>query len=197
MILFCVIPDEQNETVRLSATIQEEWISRIAEGDMQALEKLYYASYQAVYALLLSILKNQQDAEDILQDTFINIKNGAHLYKKKEGKPLAWIFTIAKNLAYMKIRRETALDVMSMEALRDDGLDFSRVEDHDDRIALEGAFSVLTDEERNIILLHANSGMKHREIASLLNIPLSTVLSKYRRGLKKLKNYMEGVKSGE
>ena len=99
--------------------------------------------------------------------------------------------------AYMKIRRETALDVMSMEALRDDGLDFSRVEDHDDRIALEGAFSVLTDEERNIILLHANSGMKHREIASLLNIPLSTVLSKYRRGLKKLKNYMEGVKSGE
>ena len=40
MILFCVIPDEQNETVRLSATIQEEWISRIAEGDMQALEKL-------------------------------------------------------------------------------------------------------------------------------------------------------------
>ncbi|HIZ23393.1 MAG TPA: RNA polymerase sigma factor, partial [Candidatus Blautia faecigallinarum] len=86
MILFCVIPDEQNETVRLSATIQEEWISRIAEGDMQALEKLYYASYQAVYALLLSILKNHQDAEDILQDTFINIKNGAHLYQKKDGK---------------------------------------------------------------------------------------------------------------
>ncbi len=197
MILFCVIPDEQNETVRLSATIQEEWISRIAEGDMQALEKLYYASYQAVYALLLSILKNHQDAEDILQDTFINIKNGAHLYQKKDGKPLAWIFTIAKNLAYMKIRRDGALDVSSMEEMQDNGIDFSSVEDPDDRIALEGAFSVLTEEERNIILLHANSGMKHREIASLLHIPLSTVLSKYRRGLKKLKNYMEGVKSGE
>lgn len=195
MILFCVIPDEQNETVRLSATIEEEWISRIAEGDMKALEKLYYTSYQAVYAFLLSLLKNKQDAEDILQETFINIKNGAHLYKKA-GKPLAWIFTIAKNLAYMKIRKETAHEVTSFDTL-EDGIGFSSVENYEDRLALQGAFSVLSDEERHIILLHANTGMRHREIASLLNLPLSTVLSKYRRGLKKLKNYMEGVKSGE
>lgn len=195
MILFCVIPDEQNETVRLSATIEEEWISRIAEGDMKALEKLYYTSYQAVYAFLLSLLKNKQDAEDILQETFINIKNGAHLYKKA-GKPLAWIFTIAKNLAYMKIRKETAHEVTSFDTL-EDCIGFSSVENYEDRLALQGAFSVLSDEERHIILLHANTGMRHREIASLLNLPLSTVLSKYRRGLKKLKNYMEGVKSGE
>lgn len=195
MILFCVIPEEQNETVRLSATIREEWISSIADGDMQALEKLYYASYQAVYAFLLSMLKNQQDAEDILQDTFINIKNGAHLYKPC-GKPLAWIFTIAKNLAFMKIRRESAHETTSYDLL-ENRLDFSTVENYEDRIALQGAFSVLTDEEREIILLHANTGMKHREIASLLKIPLSTVLSKYHRGLKKLKNYMEGVTSGE
>lgn len=195
MILFCIIPDEQNETVRLSATIDEEWISMIAQGDMKALEKLYYTSYQAVYALLLSILKNRQDAEDILQETYINIKNGAHLYKKT-GKPLAWIFTIAKNLAYMKIRKDTAHEVTSFDMLGD-SIDFSSVENYEDRIALQGAFSVLSDEERHIILLHANTGMKHREIASLLNLPLSTVLSKYRRGLKKLKNYMEGVKSGE
>lgn len=190
MILFCVIPDEQNETVSLSATISEEWISSIAQGDMQALEKLYYASYQAVYAFLLSILKNQHDAEDILQDTFINIKNGAHLYKPS-GKPLAWIFTIAKNLAYRKIQREAAHEATSFELL-ENSLDFSKVENCEDRLALQGAFSVLSDEERQIVLLHANTGMKHREISKLLKIPLSTVLSKYRRGLKKLKDYMEG-----
>ena len=195
MILFCIIPDGQNETVRLSGTIDEEWISRIAEGDMKALEKLYYTSYQAVYAFLLSILKNKQDAEDILQETFINIKNGAHLYKKA-GKPLAWIFTIAKNLAYMKIRKDSAHDVTSFDML-DDSIGLSSVENYEDRIALQGAFSALSDEERHIILLHANTGMKHREIASLLQLPLSTVLSKYRRGLKKLKDYMAGVKSGE
>ena len=195
MILFCVIPDEQNETVCLSATIKEEWISRIADGDMQEFEKLYYASYQAVYGFLLSMLKNQQDAEDILQDTFINIKNGAHLYKPS-GKPLAWMFTIAKNLAYRKIQKESLYETTPYDLL-ENRLDFSSVEDQEDRLALEGAFSVLTDEERQIILLHANTGMKHREIASLLEIPLSTVLSKYRRGLKKLKNYMEGVTSGE
>lgn len=190
MILFCVIPDEQNETVCLTAAISEEWISSIAQGDMKALEKLYYASYQAVYAFLLSILKNQHDAEDILQDTFINVKNGAHLYKPS-GKPLAWIFTIAKNLAYRKIQREAAHESTSFELL-ENNLDFSKVDNCEDRIALQGAFSVLSDEERQIILLHANTGMKHREISKLLKIPLSTVLSKYRRGLKKLKDYMEG-----
>ena len=47
----------------------------------------------------------------------------------------------------------------------------------------------LNDDERQIIMLHAVCGFKHREIAELLNKPLSTVLSKYRRGLKKLKDF--------
>lgn len=195
MILFCVIPDEQNETVRLTATIKEEWIARIAAGDRQALEKLYYASYQAVYGYLLSILKNRHDAEDVMQDTYIKIKTGAHLYKP-DGKPLAWIFTIARNLAYMKLRRESTYVQTSYEEMQETP-DFSQVSNFEDRIALQGAFSVLSDEERQIILLHANTGMKHREIAAIMKLPLSTVLSKYRRGLKKLRNYMEGEASDE
>lgn len=49
----------------------------------------------------------------------------------------------------------------------------------------------LTDQERQIVMLHAVAGFKHREIAELLELPLSTVLSKYRRALKKLRHSLE------
>ena len=57
---------------------------------------------------------------------------------------------------------------------------------------LRETLGTLEGEERQIILLHALSGLKHREIASLMTLPLSTVLSKYSRGLKKLKKRLEG-----
>ena len=57
---------------------------------------------------------------------------------------------------------------------------------------LRSAMQVLSDEECQIVILHAVTGWKHREIAVQLQLPLSTVLSKYRRGLRKLKEELEG-----
>lgn len=57
----------------------------------------------------------------------------------------------------------------------------------------EAALNILSDEERQIITLHSISGLKHREIADLLNLKLTTVLSKYHRGLKKLKDAIREV----
>ena len=60
----------------------------------------------------------------------------------------------------------------------------------DEKWVLEELLATLNDDERQIIMLHAVAGFKHREIADLLNLKLSTVLSKHHRGLKKLKeNY--------
>ena len=52
--------------------------------------------------------------------------------------------------------------------------------------------AAIGEEERRIVLLHAITGMKHREIAALLELPLATVLSKYHRALKKMRAYLEG-----
>lgn len=57
----------------------------------------------------------------------------------------------------------------------------------EDRMMLQAAFSKLSVEERNIIMMHLASGLKHREIAEILEKPLSTVLSRYNRALKKMK----------
>ena len=65
----------------------------------------------------------------------------------------------------------------------------------EDRIVLEALLDSLQDDERQIVVLHALSGMKHREIASFLQLPLPTVLSKYRRAIKKLGNIVKEADS--
>ena len=69
------------------------------------------------------------------------------------------------------------------------------IEDLETRMWLKQLFRVLNDEERQIIVMHVVTGMKHREIADQMNKPLGTVLSKYNRGLRKLKKSVE--KSGK
>ena len=64
--------------------------------------------------------------------------------------------------------------------------------DADERILLQQALGSLAEEERRIVLLHAVTGMKHREIAALLELPLPTVLSKSHRALKKMRSTLEG-----
>ncbi|MBR1758919.1 MAG: RNA polymerase sigma factor [Lachnospiraceae bacterium] len=176
--------------VQKQKQIDESLISRIAGGDRQAFLKLYEQCSSSVYAYALSMLRNVSDAEDVMQDTFLKIHGAAHLYKAK-GKPMAWILTITRNLCLMKLRKTSDLMAVSFEEavaapLRE------TVHQSEDRIVLTAALSMLSPEESQIILLHAVSGLKHREIAELMQLPLSTVLSKYNRGTKKLRKELEG-----
>lgn len=172
------------------AHLDEELIVRIGNDDITAFEELYRLTDQTVYAFILSILKNPQDAQDIMQDTYLKIRSAAHLYKK-QGKPLAWIFTIARNLCLMKLRTASRTSDTPMEELEDSNYFASSDEHHvEDRMVLQAALDILAEEDRQIVILHAVSGLKHHEIAKSLGMPLSTVLSKYNRSLKKLKKYL-------
>lgn len=76
---------------------------QVAHGDREAFHQLYLETNRSVYSFILSILKNPQDAEEVLQETYLKIWTSAGSYKP-QGKPLAWMFTIARNLCYMKFR---------------------------------------------------------------------------------------------
>ena len=124
-----------------------------------------------------------------MQDTFLKIRSAAHLYKP-QGKPMAWIFTITKNVCLMMYRKRQHIVRLS-EVSEEPDLGLDQIENLEDRMTLEKAFAVLPEDSCRIIMLHAVSGMKHREIAELLNMPISTVLSKYNRGIKKLRTELE------
>ncbi len=166
----------------------EGCITAIAQGDRSALELFYNRTKSAVYAYSLSVLKNKQDAEDVMQDCFITVYKSSHTYKK-QGKPMAWVMTIAKNLCLMRLRqrKKTVNPVEFMEYVESvDELSFEQ------RILLKESMNSLSSEEHQIVILHTVAGFKHREIATFLDIPLATALSKYNRAIKKLKNIVNG-----
>ncbi len=189
MCLFCMaLQYDTIKTVRSKIKIiDEDLLHRIAQGDMEALRCLYDIAGYAVFGFALSMLKNKQDAEDILQDTFLKIRSAAHLYQPR-GTPMAWILTMTRNFCLMKLREKQKNQAIEEKMMENTML---YVQDNTNRVVLEAAFSILTDEERRIIMLHVLSGLKHREIAQILELPLSTVLSKNNRALKKLKQYLQ------
>ena len=104
------------------------------------------------------------------------------------GKP-GLMFTIAKNLHYFQYQKGKEEHSSSRRGLDDKRFSYiADVNDHSPRRVL----SLLTQEEREIVMLYAVSGMKHKEIAEGLGLKLSTTLSKYHRALKKLRKYLEG-----
>ncbi|MBP1757086.1 MAG: putative polymerase sigma factor 70 [Firmicutes bacterium] len=168
--------------------IEESIFRKIAENDLVAFEEFYHSTEKIVYTFALSILKNHEDALDVSQDTFLKIRSAAHLYRPM-GKPMAWVFTITRNLAMSKLRTKTRTEGLEVEDI-ENNLNFSYVTDQEDKLVLQATLSILNEQERGIILLHAVSGFTHNEIAKNLGIPLSTVLSKYHRGLKKLRKHL-------
>lgn len=189
MLIFAAVAYDK-PTERETNEIDETLFYKIGEGEKDAFCKLYEQAGNAVYSYALSLLHNQQDAEDVMQETFLKIRSAAHLYTPM-GKPMAWILTIARNICMMKFRQEKHSSGVPLEEIKEE-LDFSQIEDWEDRIVLKTAFQILSQEECQIIVLHAVSGLKHREISELLHLPLSTVLSKYNRGIKKLRDRLEG-----
>ena len=192
MILFLsmVVPENTECEKQQKIIIDEAIFPKIADNDMAAFEEFYRQTERVVYAFVLSTVKNHDDALDVVQDTYLKIRAAAHLYKPM-GKPMAWVFTIARNLSISKLRFKQKHDSLETTDLEND-LSFSYVTDNDDRLVLQTALKILSSEETEIILLHAISGFTHREIANNLEMKLSTVLSKYHRGLKKLKKYFLG-----
>lgn len=166
----------------------DELILKVANKDNAALEQLYSLTKSGIYGFVLSVLKSPSDAEDVLHDTYLSIWTSAYMYAS-EGKPMAWLITIAKNHCFKVFRnRKWNDDAELSENTADEAYDFTL--SADEKWVLGDFLSSLGDDERQIIMLHAVAGLRHREISDFLNMPLATVLSKYHRGLKKLKeNY--------
>lgn len=162
----------------------EQCLLGIAKGNREDFETLYRLTDTGVYAFALSVVKNPQDAQDVMHDAYLKIYSAATFYRPN-GTPMAWILTVVKNLCLSKLRERSKTADLPPEEW-DLHLPAEEDGDRETKLALTEELKALTEEERQIVVLHAVSDVKHRDIAKLLNLPLPTVLSKYRRALKKL-----------
>ena len=191
MIIFN-IPVTEND-ISLDVRRLEALIEGMASGEQNALSEFYTLTKSSVYGFALSILKNSHDAEDAMHNCYLAVWQNAEAYKP-HGKPMAWVLTVVKNLCYMKLRdgkRTTELNPAGMPEIAAADSTASTAED---KAVIDTALRILSDDERQIVMLHAVSGLKFREIASLLGMLTATVLSKYNRALKKMRKALEEEK---
>ena len=117
MLFFCSVPAKES-TAPIKEALLEEYMAQIAKGDRDALGALYHQANTAVYSFALSILKNEHDAEDVLHDAYLQIWQAAGSYQG-QGKPMAWILTITRNLALSRLRQQSRTEPLTMEDWQD------------------------------------------------------------------------------
>ena len=174
-------------------TVEEQLLGEIAKKDQEAFREFYGRTVRPVHSYILSLTGNRQDAEGVMQDTFLKVWTCAGEYRAK-GKPLAWVFTIARNQCYMRFREQKRRGETCLEELEgpESGEECREIEEAPERQQLLWALSKLKEEDRQVVLLYAAAGMKHREIAGVLGLPLSTELAKYNRSMKRLQDMLNG-----
>ncbi len=162
-------------------------LQRIAKKDVVALDILYDTFSGLLMSIILPILKDQLEAEEALQDSFITIWNKAHMYQTHLGKPTSWMVTIAKNKAYDRYRKLVRTSE-GLRALKESVTQQSDTYQSDNgHEALERCLKKINPEQRSAINLVFYQGFTQQEASHDLGAPLGTIKARIRRGLIQLK----------
>ena len=162
----------------------KEIFYEIKDSNTSAFEKLYSKYSTLVYGIAFSILKNKQDAEDVVQAVFAKIYD-IDTDKLPTQKEASWLYTTTKNEAITFLRkRDNNLDLDSIYEIETPNNDIEEVISKD---AYNRLISKLNDKEKEIISLKILANLSFDEIANLLNEPTSTIKWRYYKSINSLK----------
>ncbi len=163
----------------------DDYLDKLAEKDDEAFAAVYENTKRGVFSIIVSIVRDRQDTEDLMQDTYVKMLKNIHSYQRGRNFP-AWLFEIAKNLAYDHLRRNRAVRPADPQ---EEAYLFDQVQTHpgSSDFTLEELVKPLDAEERQVVLLRTVSETKFKDIAALTGKPLGTVLWIYNKALAKMK----------
>ena len=174
-------------------------IDRVARRDEPALKALYDQTSGKLYGLALRVVRNNEWAEDALQETFLQIWRTAPDYRASLSPPMAWLGLIVRSRALDQLRRHKAerehLTDELDEALADT-LEGDSANPMDTSLASQQAWALhqclgkLEHKQREVVSLAYLRDLSHGELAEQLKLPLGTVKTWIRRGLDQLRNCM-------
>lgn len=179
------------------AGVYEELLVRCALKDERAFAELYRICAPKLFAVAIRITRRREWAEEVLQETFVNIWNHAGRYDGARSAPMTWMTAIARNRAldWLRRPREEEADDSHDELLASIPDEHPGPEEllrrgADARRLAECLFSLSSQQQRAITLAFFY-GLSHREIAAKLERPLGTVKTWIRRGLEQLRVRLE------
>lgn len=159
-------------------------LMRISKGDASAFQDLYQDYFKLIYGIAMSVLKDEDASLDVVQNVALN------LYTLSSDKfpisaPMSWLYSVTKNEALHFLRKEhQAFPIEDALKIPADKNDIEAMIDLD---SYYSTISFLKPQEQEIVTLKIISGLKYKEIAKLLNMPMGTVQWKFNVATKKLK----------
>lgn len=169
-------------------------IRRTLDKDEQAFEALYQATKYAVYSIIYAIVKDKAATEDLMQDTYLKMVKALPTYDFST-QFTTWLLTIAKRTAidhYRKERRIVRLEDGDAALIPDVQTDRS-----EHQMEAERYLKILSDEERQIVLLKIVDRRSHKEIAGLMNKPAGTIAWLYHQAIQKMKQAAKEDRNAE
>ncbi len=179
----------------------EELIADFVEGNEEAFSTLVERHLKTVYSFVVRFVGNSEEAEDIVQETFLKAWKGAKQYRAEASKFKTWVLRIARNTAIDFLRKRKHIVFSEFE--NDEGQNvlaetvpdphelpdevFARIENAD---MLAKTIDKLSPEAREILLLHYTNGLTFLEIGEMLNEPTNTVKSRHHRAIQNLKKLL-------
>ncbi|HKN84069.1 MAG TPA: sigma-70 family RNA polymerase sigma factor [Pyrinomonadaceae bacterium] len=173
-----------------------ELLEAIAAKDEAALGRLYDRYRVILFGLLMRILNNREEAEDVLQEVFLQVWRKATDFDQTRGRPFTWLVTLARSRGIDRLRTLAARERLaeagarqSSEEISDAASDAFKSEQRD---LVTDALAQLPDEQKRPIMLAYFDGLTQSEIATRLGTPLGTVKTRMRTGLMRLRELLAG-----
>ena len=189
------VPDGDPEEGAPSGPDLAGLLRRSARGDQRAFAEVYDATSAKVYGLAVRVVRDPAQAEEVAQESFLEMWRTASRYDPDRGSPLAWILTIVHRRAVDRVRaaesstrREVAYHDRNRTVSHDETAEAATasLEAHRVRTALAS----LTQVQREAVELAYLQGYTHSEIARMLDLPIGTAKTRIRDGLIRLRDTM-------
>jgi len=173
-----------------------ELLKAVASQDEAALAQLYDRYRVILLGFLVRILNNREEAEDVLQEVFLQVWRRAADFDENRGRPFTWLVTLARSRGIDRLRALAARERVAvagakdeLEAVSDAASDAFRSEQ---RGLVTSALAQLPDEQQRPLMLAYFDGLTQTEIAARLGAPLGTVKTRMRTGMMKLREMLAG-----
>lgn len=159
-------------------------VERAKRGNREALQKIVEKYYQKIYAYIYYRVGNRETAEDLTQETFLRLTRSIHRFVPM-AKFSTWLYQIAHNVVVDHLRSAPDLVYEIPEQVQE-----AKTGQVEQRVDILATLQRLPQEQRECIILYYFQCLRQKEIALILDIPLSTVKTRIRRGLEQCKKIM-------
>lgn len=165
----------------------EASIKLIINNDKNGLEAIYKEYITSVYSLVLSIVKNKENAEDITADFFIKLWSKAHTYNFNSHHK-RWLMTLAHNMS-IDFLRKNSKELLTEDIFINCNASASMENEVHNKLIMDTLLSNLKISEREVVVLHLINDLTFKDISKILKKPLGSVAWQYNSALKKLRRF--------